>query len=109
MGICNVIDVPVEGSCITRNGVSGISQMIAQEDGKGEVSLKFVSSKLRRSLHAGATFGVDGLDRFCLAWLEHRGLNGCSAKGSGVRFALRSLEEVEKSIQDSIRGLKNEK
>lgn len=66
-------DVPVTGECVTRNGISKISRMVAVEEGGGKASLRFVSVKLRRALHAGAEVEVEDLDKFCLAWLHSRG------------------------------------
>lgn len=84
-----LVDIPVEGKCVTRNGESDICRMTAELLTTSEssvASIGFVSQKLHRALHAGATITVTDLDKFCITWLNRRGfynhaLNGIPDKG----------------------------
>ena len=65
------VDVPASGECVTRNGTYKIARMTASEE-DGKVTLGFVSGRLKRSLHSGATISTQDLDAFCRAWMKAR-------------------------------------
>jgi len=98
-----MVEVQVSGDCVTRNGVSAVSRMIAQQHEDGTTTLKFVSDKLKRSLHAGATIATEDMDKFCQAWLEGRGcsLNGASAVGVGSY-----IEDMELALDHIVENVK---
>lgn len=68
----NSVDIPVQGFCVTRNGESDVSRMVCTLKG-GQADMRFVSARLRRSLHAGAVIRATDMDEFCQAWLGMRG------------------------------------
>jgi hypothetical protein len=67
-----LVSVPVVGKCVTRNGETDIGLMTSVVGTDGNVHLGFVSSKLHRSLHAGAKVRTIDLDLFCHEWLKSR-------------------------------------
>ena len=67
------VDIPVKGTCVTRNGETEVGRMTCSLKGE-QVDIRFVSAKLHRLLHAGAVIRVVDADAFCTAWLAMRGL-----------------------------------
>ncbi len=57
--------------CTGRNGVHSVSTMVAETEGE-YVNLRFVSSKLHRSLHGGAKVSVEAMDRLAAEWISKR-------------------------------------
>ena len=109
MNLKAMVDIPVVGECVTRNGESRICRMSATGHIDGTVEIGFVSDRLKRSLHAGAKIRSENLDEFCLGWLRSRGkmnptLNDSpeDVKGKATREA---LEEVMKDVQVALQRL----
>lgn len=95
------VDVPARGKCVTRNGTYTISRMTASEEG-GRTELGFVSGRLKRSLHSGATIDARDLDDFCRGWLKSR---GHTLDADVAQEAFEHLHEAEKSIGEAIKLL----
>lgn len=96
------VDVPASGECVTRNGTYRIAKMTASEE-DGKVTIGFVSGRLKRSLHAGATIAPSELDVFCRTWLKAR----AHALDADVRCSvLAHLEEVKSRLSEVAKLLK---
>jgi hypothetical protein len=72
MGQKLMADVPVQGTCVTANGSVEVSRMSAHSLDGGLAEVRFVSSRLHRSLRSGARLRAGDLDEFCTAWLTAR-------------------------------------
>ena len=95
-----VVDIPVVGTCVTRNGESQVSRMVACDEGDGQASIRFVSAKLRRALHSGVQIRVVDLDDFCKAWLKVRGTGPVNVQQAedDLDRALESLKKVRSAL-----------
>jgi len=85
-----------EGSrCVTRNGSYEISAVSVEQDGKGMVSISFVSRRLKRRLNSGAIISDKNMDRMAKQWLRMRG-----HKSDGI------ASELLRRIEDSAAALR---
>jgi len=102
-----LVDIPVQGRCVTRNGESIVCRMTAEvltTEESSAVSIGFVSNKLHRSLHAGATLTVKSVDDFCESWLKSRSKKGHTLNGMpdvGLTRVLVMLREAEEILKRS--------
>lgn len=71
----SLVDIKMEGECVTRNGVTRIARIRVSQKGDA-VTVGFVSQRLKRSLHSGFTTTASELDEFCVEWLKARA-GGC--------------------------------
>lgn len=94
------INVPVNGSCITRNGSANIGFMNALDEGDGNVRIGFVSSKLHRSLNAGVCLRVEDLDKFCEAWVKSRAKSLAISRPLNDQGVVTSVEDYDRLSAD---------
>lgn len=94
-----LVSIPVVGKCVTRNGETDIGLMTSIVNADGVVRIGFVSSKLHRSLNAGAKIRASDLDSFCKEWLKIRMPPDC---GDGPGHA---LNDESKSVMPSYNDL----
>lgn len=68
-----IIESKTKGKCITRNGEFKIEAIRVEfNPTSSTASIGFVSSKLHRNLHAGATITAEAMDKLALEWLKNR-------------------------------------
>jgi len=72
----NKISVQVDNlgelaECVSRNGTHSVNTMVAETEGEN-VRLRFISTKLHRSLHGGALISVEAMDRLAAEWISKR-------------------------------------
>ena len=99
-----MIDIPIEGTCVTRNGRFRVSRMKAglNEVDTGIADVKFVSSRLCRVLRAGHSIRAVDLDNFCLEWLRYR---GCIDRGVVGVDKVRKLKQLAKELTLLLDGI----
>ena len=83
-----LVEVHAKGMCVTRNGEFPLGAVRLELGKDGVVRLWFVSSRLRRVLHAGASIDLADMDKLALEWVRARSLGG--GKRAVDREAMRA-------------------
>src|ERR1035437_9012610 len=89
-----VAESKTKGRCVSRNGfydVESVRLTIVQD---GVVEIGFVSERLKRKLHAGATIDAKAMDELALKWVKARGIIPKDA-GKGVSAIVKLNEATE--------------
>jgi len=90
-----IIEAKTKGKCITRNGEFKIEAIrVDLNTIKGTASIGFVSSKLHRDLHAGATISAASMDQLALEWVKKRFPVTYALHGTDVVDALEKVDQA---------------
>ena len=92
-------EVKAKGKCVTRNGSYSIS-MVRVEEESGKARISFVSSKLKRAVHAGAEFDVKAMDELAMEWVKQRGLCVTSDRvAEHVTWIVQSIKAAKVKLE----------
>src|ERR1039457_124437 len=101
------IEVKCKGKCVTRNGEYQIGAIRIEMNGDNKVNIRFVSSKLRRALHSGATIDGVAMDKLALKWVAARQLReapACGVDHFTVKTMLNEAAGYIRAAQDKFRS-----